>query len=193
MKLIPLRCPTCNQALEAEQRDEVIQCPNCRAAVRLDPNGLSIVTTRIAAASRGETTDRLPLWVFDGRVNLRERTTQAGAEQDAAARAMWDKPRRFYVPAWQLSLAEAKELALTWMRTQPLFKAVDAPDGVRFPPVVISEDDARKLLALVVATIEAERRDYIKTLDFDIEINGRTLWLLPAQQGAEQWELMPVL
>lgn len=192
MKLIALRCPNCNQALEAGQLDDVVQCPNCFRAVGLRPTGMVLEPIRVAAASREEPDGYLPVWVFEGRVNLVQRTTQGGAAQDAAARAMWDKPRRFYVPGWQLTLAEAKALTLAWVRNQPLFKDTAFTDEVRFPPVVIAEDDARKLLALVVATIEAERRDFIKELDFSIDISGRTLWLLPARQAKGQWELLPL-
>lgn len=189
MKLIALRCPRCNQALEPGEHDEVVQCPNCRAAVRLDPSGLSLQETTVAAA-REAAQGYVPVWVFDGRVTLIVRKTQGGSSKERDAREMWDSARHFYVPAWSQPLAEANALALELMEDQPEFQPGAAAAEAAFLPVVISPEDARRLIGVVVTSVEAERSDFLQELDFKLDVTGQTLWLLPARQKGDSWEIV---
>ena len=55
--------------------------------------------------------------------------------------------------------------------------------------MVITPDDARKLLELVIVTLEAERNDWMERLDFDLRLDSEALWLLPAERQNDAWKL----
>ena len=50
--------------------------------------------------------------------------------------------------------------------------------------------DARKLLELVIVTIEAERSDYLEAFEFDLSLESEALWLLPAERRKDEWHLL---
>jgi len=58
---------------------------------------------------------------------------------------------------------------------------VPRPSGVRLTPVVVSAEDARKLLEFLVLSLEAGRDDWLKTLDFQIEVGAPELWALAGE------------
>jgi hypothetical protein len=138
----------------------------------------------------GAVTDWVPLWVFHGQVELRQRLAQAGSSRLEEAQAMWEEPRNLYIPAWRLPLHEAADMAQEMVDQQPTFRPVDPPAGALFHPVVVGYEDARKLIGLVVVTIEAERKDYLQALDFDLRVDTQTLWLLPARLRDDTWEIL---
>ncbi|MBP9501119.1 MAG: hypothetical protein KBF17_03055 [Candidatus Promineofilum sp.] len=190
MKLMLLRCPKCNTALAPGQEDQVVQCPNCRAAVGIQEGGLDLPAVQYAASSVEEVASWLPFRVYRGRVTINQRKTQEGRSTEREARAFWDLPRRMYVPAWSVGLPQARDLIAKLVQTQPPLEEIAPPEGATFEPVVVSPEDGRKLLELVIVSIEAKRSDWIETLDFDLRLESEELWLLPAEQTAEGPQLL---
>jgi hypothetical protein len=191
MKLLLLRCPKCNHALAPGQDDRVIQCPNCRVAVALNEGGLTFLAGQFAApAATASPAAWLPFWVYWGKVTINERRTQGGGSADEEARDYWAQPRRFYVPAWACDLPEARDLAQDLLEKQPFLEAIIPPEGAAFEPAVITPDDARKLLELLIVTLEAERNDWMERLAFDLRLDSEALWLLPAARDNDQWQLL---
>jgi hypothetical protein len=47
---------------------------------------------------------------------------------------------------------------------------------VQLIPVVVSAEDARKMLEFLILAVEASRDDWLKTLDFQIEAGPPELW-----------------
>lgn len=190
MKLLLLRCPQCNHALAPGQNDQVIQCPNCRSAVAINEGGLSIMPAQFVRPAVETPPVWLPFWVYMGKVTILERKTQGGRSSEKAAQEFWAQPRRVYIPAWACELIEARELVEELLEKQPVMEAVAPPEGASFEPVVVTPDDARKLLELVIVTIEAQRADYLETFDFDLRLDSESLWLLPAERAKSEWKLL---
>jgi len=190
MKLLLLRCPTCNYALEPGQEDRVVQCPNCRAAVGINEAGLEIQATHFMRSSVAHPLHWLPFWVYNGRVTIMERKTQGGKSAEQEAQAFWGQPRQVYIPAWQISLPAARDMVSRLLQEQPPQEAIDPPEGTTFEPVVMTREDGRKLLELVIVSIEAERKDWMESLAYDLKLDGESLWLLPAAKKNEGWELL---
>jgi DNA-directed RNA polymerase subunit M/transcription elongation factor TFIIS len=191
VKLLLLRCPRCNQALAPGQDDEVIQCPSCRAAVALHPTGLVTQDVKWAAPRDADkVTDWVPFWIFRGKVELQQRLTQEGNTRLEEANELWGQPRDLFVPGWTLPLHDAADLAQEMVERQPSFRETPPPPDATFQPVVVSFEDARKLIGLVVVTTEAERKDYLKSLDFDLHIDSQALWLLPARHVDDAWSIL---
>ena len=85
-------------------------------------------------------------------------------------------PRLFYVPAYQLKVEEmvaaGVELLYNPVRMQPGSPAA-------FAPVVVSPADVQPLAEFMVMSLEADRKDMLKELKFEIKLDPPQLWILP--------------
>ncbi|MEZ4594215.1 MAG: hypothetical protein R3D55_24200 [Chloroflexota bacterium] len=194
MKLLALRCPTCAQPLKPQNLEVVVLRCGCGTAVSLQETGLTPLTLQFAAPAVEKFDAWLPLWVFNGRVHITNRQTQGRnkqAEQDAEQ--LWNYPRRLYVPAWDLPTETASQLGGDLVQRQPAFARTDQPQNAPFVEAVVTPEDALKLLEFVVLTIEAARKDWLKSLDFHIEATTPQLWAIPALKDGSGWRMQPVL
>ena len=119
-----------------------------------------------------------------------KRQTQGGRSAEKDAQAFWAQPRRVYIPAWACELAEARDLVAALLEKQPFLEAIIPPDGAAFEPAAVTPADARKLLELVIVSLEANRNDYLESLDFDLNLESEALWLLPAERRDDEWQLL---
>jgi predicted RNA-binding Zn-ribbon protein involved in translation (DUF1610 family) len=190
MKLLLMRCPRCNQSLAPGQEDVVIQCPNCRGAVAIDEGGLRLAAVQYATPLRPQPPEWLPFWVYRAKVTINKRKTQGGRSAEKEAQSFWANPRRVFIPAWDSDLAEARDLCRALLEKQPLPEGTTAPDGVNFRPIVLAAEDARKLLELVIVSIEANRKDWMEDLDYDLRLDSEALWLLPAERKGNNWNIL---
>ncbi len=67
------------------------------------------------------------------------------------------------------------------MAAAMLMRAPELQPGpaVPFAPVALSRADVHALAEFVVVSIEAERRDQLRTLAFHLELETPDLWVLP--------------
>ncbi len=197
MKLLALRCPTCAQPLTPQSREVVaLRCVNCETAVSLNDTGLQTIPLHFATAAveLGKIDAWVPLWLFNGRVNIQSRQTQGSdkrAKQDSEQ--LWGHPRRLYVPAWELPTEALCQLGGDLVQHQPAFQPTTPPPQTTFIEAVIPPEDALKLLEFIVFNVEAARSDWLKELHFTIEATAPQLWAIPAQKGAGSWRLQPFL
>ena len=168
MKLIMLRCPNCGQELTPGDEDLIVLCAPCGAAIEFTEEGLRPIEIRYAATNATAAEWR-PWWVFNGQVHLVRRETQSGNQRDEALR-FWSQVTRFFVPAWELSLQAVREAGLALLQKQPQLQAAPRPTGARCAAVVVSAADARQLLDYLVVTVEAGRKDWLKDLQFTVEV-----------------------
>src|SRR3972149_6005885 len=145
MKLIVLRCPSCNNSLAPGEDDLVIACGQCGAGVAIDDEGLRPIELRFAARGAAGATQWQPWWIFTGRVQIDQRETQSGNRREDALK-FWSQPRLFFVPAWELSLQALRRDGLELLKKQPQLQAIPRPAKVQLAPAVISAADARKML-----------------------------------------------
>ena len=174
MKLIALRCPMCNTALTPGDDDLVIACQQCGAAIAITDEGLLPIEIRFSAGNAGQ---YQPWWVFEGRVQINRRETQSGNRREDALK-FWSQPRLFFVPAWELSLQALKSNGLEMLKKQPQLQAGPRPAQVKLSPVVVAAEDARRMLEFLVLSLETGRADWLKSIDFKIEVGEPVLWAL---------------
>ena len=197
MKLLALRCPTCAQNLTPQSPDVVVlRCLNCDTVVSVNDAGLDTVALQYAASAvEPEKIDAwVPLWLFNGRVNIHTRQTQGSnkqAKQDSEQ--LWGYPRRLYVPAWELSTDAACQLGGELVQRQPTFQHMTPPAKAALVEAIITPEDALKLLEFVVFNVEAARKDWLKDLQFTIETTSPQLWAIPALKDGSGWRLQPLL
>jgi hypothetical protein len=195
MKLLALRCPTCAQALTPQSPDVVVlRCVNCGTAVSINDTGLDTIAIQFATPATENFDAWVPLWLFNGRVNIQSRQTQGSnkqAKQDAEQ--LWGHPRRLYVPAWDIPTEAACQIGGNLVQRQPTFQQATPPDKATLIETILTPEDALKLLEFVVFNVEAARKDWLKDLQFTIEAAAPQLWAIPAQKEGNAWRLQPLL
>lgn len=181
MKLLLLRCPKCSEALKPAADEVVAVCGNCFEATELSAAGLQPLTIHYAQPTQEKVAQWFPVWVFTGWVNLLSRESQSRHKAaEAEAKKTWEGQRRFFVPAWETEFHKVYNLSQEWLQKQPTLTAVSRPKDAQLAPVKWAAGDAQKLLDFVVLSTEANRPDYLKTIQFDIHIEQTELWGIPA-------------
>ncbi len=182
IRLVPLLCVKCRAPVPAQPDELAWVCEQCGQGLLLDPApapGSSESATRaldiffskaVPSGQKGR-----PFWVARGQVMITDRQTYKGNESRAAGE-FWAGPRLFSIAAWETSLNEMFSLGVQLLN-QPLRLEPGSPTP--FLPVVTPPADVRALAEFLVMSIEADRRDALKTLNFDLKLEPLQLWILP--------------
>jgi hypothetical protein len=193
MKLLLLNCPLCAEPLAPDSDNAVVyDCPDCQTPVAITETGLQTESVQFvaAAAAVAEVTDWMPFWLFNGRIYIDKRETQSGRRDNRAeAEQLWGEPRRLFVPAWTFDMHNARDIGSTLAQRQPVFIPIERPAGVQMRTATVTAADARKMLEFIILTIEAGRDDWLRDIEFRMELDQATLYALPAEQQQGQWHL----
>ncbi len=177
VQLVRLTCVKCNTPLPAEETDIAWVCANCEQGMLLTPTGLAPITVRWAAAKSGAANLRwLPFWSFTGAVRFNQRLNFGGRSE---ADALWQQPQRFFVPAYPCSLPDLQAMGAALLKRRLNPTPGPTPAGGQLAHCTLFPADAKQAAEFVVLTIEAERKDKLKKIEFTIEATEPELWLLP--------------
>jgi hypothetical protein len=177
IELVPLKCVKCGTAVPAAPDEVAWACANCGQGLLLDEEkGLVPIEVRYATAAQESGLTWKPFWVGSGRVTFQRRLTY-GRQQGPDGR--WQQPQTFILPAYECSLEEAGALGKGFLRQPP--PLVAGPTGI-LERVTVDPQGAKALAEFVVLTVEAERRDQLKEVVFDLALDPPTLWVLPFAQ-----------
>lgn len=185
MKLIALRCPECNDALAPENDHVVVACDACHAAILVDEEGLRSLPVRYVRPREGAEVSRwLPFWVYHGRVQMEKRRSDwGGVPSLEASKRLWGEPRTLYVPAWEVPLRMAIDMAKDMIADQPSFPTTAEPPEIPLTPAALTTGDALKMLDLIVVGIEAAREDWLADIEFELDVGEPVLWAFPADSA----------
>lgn len=182
IRLVPLLCAKCRAPVPARPDELAWVCEQCGQGLLLEPSptpGPDESATRaldiffsnaINPGQKGR-----PFWVTRGQVTLTDRQTYKG-DEGRAAREYWATARLFYVAAWETSLDEIIALGVSLL-ARP--QGLEPGSPVPFLPVVTSPADVRALAEFMVVSVEADRRDALKTIQYDLKLDPLQLWILP--------------
>ena len=178
VRLLPLACIKCKTPVPARPDELAWVCGVCGQGLLLNeaqrPNegalrALDIFFSKaIPQGQRG-----YPFWVTRGQVTIATRQTYSG-DEGKAAREFWAAPRLFYVPAWDLPLEDVVKAGVNLLR-EP--RRMEPGSPTAFRPVVTPPADARPLAEFMIYSIEADRRDAMKLLNFDLKLEPPQLWV----------------
>jgi hypothetical protein len=122
----------------------------------------------------------VPFWVFEGQVKIKKRVTQSSRRLSTKdSLTMWQELQRFYVPAWDLTVHKAQDIGSKLVHRQPEMRYIEQPAGLKLTPAIISPADALRLLEFIVLAIEARRNDWLKEIEFEVEVGDPELYALP--------------
>jgi len=184
VELVLLKCPQCSTPLPAEEDEIAWVCATCGRGWQLTDTGLSPLTVYwMAAPLNAKPESWRAMWIFNGQVRFQQRENwQRAADPDA----LWQRPVRFYVPAYACPLEHLEKLGAELTRKQvilPVGPALGALKGVTLLPA-----DASAAAEFIVLTVEAERKDKIKAINFTLQFGPADLWVLPYRGD---WPLLP--
>jgi hypothetical protein len=174
IELIPLVCVRCSTRLPAHPDEVAWVCPQCGQGQRLDlKKGLVALDVHYAAGVAAGQIGK-PFWVVDGQARL-QRQTYSG-NQDAEAQKFWGTARRFFIPAFNLSLEQSLTLGRQYLLQPP---ALDTGAAVAFEPVTLALEDVPTLAEFIAMALEADRKDKLKELRVTLTLAEPSLWILP--------------
>jgi len=192
MQLLALKCPTCGQNLKPQSNETVVvSCGKCKTAVSLHQSSIRAINVQYAAPSSNDVEVWLPMWVFKGKVNIKRRESQGsskGADNDAAK--LWGSANRLFAPAWQEPIREARETGSKFTVKQPQLEVIEPTDDMLMQEATITPEDGLKLLDFIVLSLEADRKDWLEDLQFEIQTSGHELWAIPARRKGSSWKFL---
>jgi hypothetical protein len=192
MKLLLLRCPVCAEPLAPDTPEAVVyECPSCRTPVAITDTGLATETVQFVAPAQAEAekvSDWMPFWLFEGQVHIDKRETQ-GRARSSEVEHLWGEPRRLFVPAWTVDMHNARDIGSTLAQRQPLFVPGERPSNAHMKTATATAVDALKMLEFIIITIEAQRDDWLRDIEFRLELGSPTLYAIPAEAQQGRWHL----
>lgn len=176
IQLLQLKCIHCQTPLSANEEEVAWLCAQCGKGTQLTSSDLAPVKLVWVASRPNVTTARWhPFWVFVGKVNFTRRETYDGGEEP---NPLWNSPARFYIPAFTTNIDLVESLGAALTKSQSNFKPATAVSP--FNDCTLLPEDAWTAAEFVVLTIEAERKDMLRHVEFIIaERTTPELWLLP--------------
>lgn len=177
VSLVPLRCLRCETPLPAGRDEIAWSCGQCGQGLLLDPaTGLVPLKIHYSASLQPDQIGK-PYWVTMGRVTARRETyggSSGKIQQEVAA--FWGVDRMFVIPAFSTSLEDMQSAAIHYLRQPPNLQ--EGPPA-RFEPVTLSPDDLAAMVQFVVLAVEAERKDKLKSLEVEVDLQPPALWIFP--------------
>lgn len=175
IRLVPLKCIQCAAPLPAQVDEVAWRCELCGTGQMLGEAGLQPL--EILFAAKQSDASWQPFWAFNGVVKVTRRQTQGGRSQGFD----WSKVQRFWLPAYTLDLKRAQAIAIQLTRSQPAYTPVAQPAGLTIAGCSVLPGDARQLAEFVVLSLEAGQPDWLRDIDFALELGQPVLWMLPVR------------
>jgi hypothetical protein len=177
VNLIPLICPQCNTRVPANPEEVAWVCAQCGQGLLLnDEKGLFPIAVYYASNILPGAIGK-PYWVVEGQVSLQRESYDSGSKQNTEAEGFWRQKRRFFVPAYPITLEALLAQGVNLILQQPL---LEGGPPTRFEPVVLTAEAIYPTAEFIVMAVEAGRKDKLKKLDFRLSLAAPVFWILPA-------------
>ena len=175
VRLIPLLCTRCQAAVPAKPDEVAWVCSQCGQGLllSLEKGVLPLPVYYSPGLAPNQTGS--PFWVTMAQVTLQRRIF-GGGDQSADAARFWQTSKRFFVPAYTLTLDQMVELGMRYVLQPPLLQP--GPPAA-FAPVTLSPEDVQPMAEFIVMGVEANRRDRLKEVQITIQTGAAELWILP--------------
>jgi hypothetical protein len=177
VQLVPMTCLKCATPLRAEEDEIAWTCEKCGQGMLLTASGLAPLIIKWAASGATPATTGIkwwPFWSFTGSVRFARRDSFRGRSEPDK---LWDEPQQFFIPAYAARLQELETIGAELLKKR--LRPAPGPAAGSLPACAIFPDDARHAAEFVVLTIEADRKDKLKSVEFTIQASEPELWVLP--------------
>ena len=187
MKVIQVRCPSCDSPIYSKQRDRLFYCDKCSVLHTRDA-GAEKLDFEIAEPNRPLSGERVyvPFWRLYCSFIIRSKSVEGG---HIFRLTSWLKGQNgsgtlfIYIPAADFDPMTFKRLAIDYTVASPKYSTRLNFGGVRRMPASMSRDEAEELADFVVVTMEAEKPGVLQRLDYSLTVNGSKVVYLPFALG----------
>ena len=179
VKLIPIKCPECKEAMKSRGQDIFFYCDLCHKGYEVSEEKLRNVDVqfmRIREKS-GDSGRTIPFWVFSVKLGIKLREAQqdiSGLFSDLAQFLTGVYVTReqggymkFYVPANSDPLEKIVETGKRFTLMQP---ELEPAQPCSFEELAYNSDDAAKLADYIFITSEIEKPDVLIKLNYELEL-----------------------
>ena len=190
IELIPMQCVRCQNPLPAQPDEVFWVCASCGQAQLLSdergllpetihyasgvPQKVAGSTATSAAGSTATSAAGKPVWVVAGQVLLSRQTYNGDNSRDM--QQFWAQPRRFFIPAYTLPLDQLVNACVSMLRQPPALPEGTSPAA--FYPVTVHAEDLQALAEYAVLAVEADRKDMLKELTFQVQLGAPEMWVI---------------
>lgn len=175
VRLLPMLCIRCGQPVMANPDEIAWVCDTCQRGMLLGDDGSLQPLDVFFSDNLPPGTRSRPFWVTQIRVTITERTTYKNDRSREAAE-FWAAPRLFFIPAYQAALEDVVTQGINLL-TRPV--SINPGPPAPFLPVVTPQEDIHPLAEFIILSLEAGRKDALKTLKFQLNLESPQLWILP--------------
>jgi len=187
MKVVQVRCPSCNSPIYSKQRDRMFYCDKCNV-IHVRDGGVDKIDFDIAefgSAPQGDSV-YVPFWRLYCSFIIRSKSVEGG---HLFRLASWMRGADgsgtlfIYVPAADFDPATFKRLAIDFTVSSPKYSTRLNFGSVRRMPTSMSREEAAELADFIVVTMEAEKPGVLQRLDYTLTVNGTKMVYLPFGVG----------
>ena len=187
MKVVQVRCPSCNSPIYSKQRDRMFYCDKCNV-IHVRDGGVDKIDFDIAefgSAPQGDSV-YVPFWRLYCSFIIRSKSVEGG---HLFRLASWMRGADgsgtlfIYVPAADFDPATFKRLAIDFTVSSPKYSTRLNFGSVRRMPTSLSREEAAELADFIVVTMEAEKPGVLQRLDYTLTVNGTKMVYLPFGVG----------
>jgi hypothetical protein len=183
MKVIQVKCPSCNSPIYSKQRDQLFYCDRCNV-LHTRNGGVEKVDFEIADSKKSVPSEKVyvPFWRLYCSFIIRSKSVEGGHMFRLASwlKGQDDSGTLFiYIPAGDFDPMTFKKLATDLTVSSPKYSTRLDFGGVRRMPAHMSKEEASELADFVVVTMEAEKPGVLQRLDYSLTVNGSKVVYLP--------------
>ena len=179
VELIPLQCVKSATPIEAQTDEVVWVCENCsQAQILTTGQTLEPLTIHYSSWLPDQGMGK-PVWVAAGSAALQRETYGKlfDGNKTVEMQAFWSTAHWFFIPAYSLPLDNLVQTGVEKLLSpQPM---QDGGPRLPFYPVTVLPEDVKPLAEFVVLALEAGRKDNLRTLNFDLQLQKPELWIFP--------------
>ena len=183
MKVVQVRCPSCNSPIYSKQRDRLFYCEKCNV-LHVRDGGVDKIDFEIGEFKSELPGERvyMPFWRLYCSFVIRSKSVEGGHVFRLVSWIRGDDGSGtlfIHVPAADLDTATFKRLAIDFTLSSPRYSTRLNFGSVRRMPATMSRQDARELADFIVVTMEAEKPGVLQRLDYSLIVNGTKMVYLP--------------
>jgi hypothetical protein len=184
MRIVQVKCPSCNQAIMMKEKDKLFYCDKCNV-MHIREGGAPVkVDFEIAEFSPNAQGERvyMPFWRLYTTLIVRSKNVEGGTifKMSQWLKGGSDNGSMFiYIPAAELDAGTFRKLSTMFTGAAPRYPTRLNFGNVRRLPGILPKDEAAQLADFVVVTMEAEQPGVLQQLDYSLTVNDTKLVYLP--------------
>lgn len=183
MRVVQVKCPSCNTPLYSKERDRLFFCDKCNT-LHVRDGGVEKLEYEIAEFNQSATGEKvyMPFWRMYSSFSIASKSVEGGQLFRLASwlKGGGDSGTLFiYVPATDMDPNSMKQWSTMFTLNPPRYATRLNFGGVRRLPASMSKDDATKLADFVVVTMEAEKPGVMQRLNYTLTVNDAKVVYLP--------------